>query len=224
MNLLCVGLNRLFSIIKIDSKCKKDFDIAISQTEAEMEVISDSEVQKEPSTDAANEQKEEFFDDGDDALPKMEPILRNTAQDVVYWKPAAEDEKYVYLNELSAIQAVAARHSVAEFLKPYLEKVYAVDKLKGITQEPKKNIWSSLFKRSKPKNKEISNQELIEAKIFGTDLHLLVEKYSVESTYGFGNTSLRIPILMQECISHLKRHGIIYLNRFNDGRDISKKW
>ncbi|KAJ3262301.1 hypothetical protein HK103_002715 [Boothiomyces macroporosus] len=148
--------------------------------------------------------REEFFDDEQPEVTPAQPYVQPFPQQQVQWQVIPENEDRstpVYLSDISGLISLPIRHSAAAALHPYIEKWIPLDKLEKIVNDvPKNTLWNKMFGRGKQKDKKRGA-----TKTFGVPLEDLIEDCGVETSIGFGPAPVRIPIIMDECISNMKR-------------------
>ncbi|KAJ2997024.1 hypothetical protein HDV02_005968 [Globomyces sp. JEL0801] len=184
------ALNRLFVILQIDE----------SQLLAPIQDPNPREsVAPIPDPFQKGDAEELFFDN--EETEHVPPVLKNLRHEQTVWKVEQDghDGKSMYLSDATALNLFAIRQNAAASLSKYLGSYFTVDKLLRIVDGKKSSIWSKMFKKSE--KKKIN-------RTFGTPLDILVEQYGTDSVFGFGPGTLRIPYLMQECISQLKRQDL----------------
>ena len=131
-----------------------------------------------------------------------------------------------FLSELSGLEHLAVRQLAALAMHPLVERYYSLDELMGFVEMRKRSMWSKVVGAIKkpPKTKgvykkcrilNIQNIQRMSANIwcltaegtFGVPLEILVERYGVESEFGPGSSSTRIPIMVDACIRALRKMG-----------------
>ncbi|KAJ3315969.1 hypothetical protein HDV04_000177 [Boothiomyces sp. JEL0838] len=196
ITLLCTALRSLFNILKIDEKqlLSINYDMNLSLPENNLEGRPRSS-------------REEFFDDEQPEVTPAQPYVQPFPQQQVQWQVIPENEDRstpVYLSDISGLISLPIRHSAAAALHPYIEKWIPFDKLEKIVNDvPKNTLWNKMFGRGKQKDKKKGA-----TKTFGVPLEDLIEDCGVETSIGFGPAPVRIPIIMDECISNMKRQDL----------------
>ncbi|KAI8900697.1 hypothetical protein BC833DRAFT_656075 [Globomyces pollinis-pini] len=204
LTFLCSALNRLFVILQIDE----------SQLLAPIQDPNPREsVAPIPDPFQKGDAEELFFDN--EETEHVPPVLKNLRHEQTVWKVEQDghDGKSMYLSDATALNLFAIRQNAAASLSKYLGSYFTVDKLLRIVDGKKSSIWSKMFKKSEKKKIH---------RTFGTPLDILVEQYGTDSVFGFGPGTLRIPYLMQECISQLKRQDLTIEGIFRKNGNIRR--
>ena len=137
-------------------------------------------------------------DDIGSSLIRQQTIRKNTQTGVKWNVSKNKDENFAYLTDISGLQAVSLRPAAALALTQY----FSESTLRGIADTPKKSIWPKMFRKNSKK------QQSKYEKSFGTPLQVLIQNRGTMSTDGYGMTAVRIPIIVQECISQLKQNDL----------------
>lgn len=104
-----------------------------------------------------------------------------------------------YFSELSALEYFIVRHVAVLSMQPLLEGEYTLEDLLGLIETRKQTFWGKVSRalRNEPKTKKKG--------IFGIPLETLVEREGAESTNGVGPGALRVPAIVDDCISAMKQ-------------------
>jgi hypothetical protein len=130
-----------------------------------------------------------------------------------------------YFSELTALEYFIVRHVAVLTMEPLLEGHFNQEELLDLIETKRPTFWSKFGKAFAPKQKMAKGSKTA---IFGVPLEQLLERDYEESTDGVGPGSLKIPSLVQECVSAMKTmdmsvEGVFRKNgnikRLNDVKD-----
>ena len=104
-----------------------------------------------------------------------------------------------FFSELSALEYFIVRHVAVLSMQPLLEGEYTLEDLLGLIETRKPTFWGKVSRalRNDGKSKKKG--------IFGIPLETLVEREGAESTNGVGPGALRVPAIVDDCISAMKQ-------------------
>ncbi|KAL2444235.1 Rho-type GTPase-activating protein 1 [Exophiala dermatitidis] len=104
-----------------------------------------------------------------------------------------------YFSELSALEYFIVRHVAVLSMQPLLEGEYTLEDLLGLIETRKQTFWGKVSRalRNDGKTKKKG--------IFGVPLETLVEREGAESTNGVGPGALRVPAIVDDCVSAMKQ-------------------
>lgn len=104
-----------------------------------------------------------------------------------------------YFSELSALEYFIVRHVAVLSMQPLLEGDYTLEDLLGLIETRKPTFWGKVSRalRNDGKTKKKG--------IFGVPLESLVEREGAESTNGVGPGALRVPTIVDDCVSAMKQ-------------------
>ena len=106
-----------------------------------------------------------------------------------------------YFSELSALEYFIVRHIAVLSMEPLLEGHYNLEDLLGLIESRKPTFWGKFGRAFKNDKARIGKKK----GVFGVSLDTLVEKDGVESTYGVGPGALRVPCIIDDCISAMRQ-------------------
>ncbi|KAF2214824.1 hypothetical protein CERZMDRAFT_66083 [Cercospora zeae-maydis SCOH1-5] len=130
-----------------------------------------------------------------------------------------------YFSELTALEYFIVRHVAVLSMEPLVEGHFNQEELLDLIETRKQNFWSKFGKAFQGKEKK---PRAAKNAIFGVPLEQVVERDYEESTDGVGPGSLKIPSLVQECVSAMKTmdmsvEGVFRKNgnikRLNDAKE-----
>ncbi|KJX95929.1 rho-GTPase-activating protein [Zymoseptoria brevis] len=135
-----------------------------------------------------------------------------------------------YFSELTALEYFIVRHVAVLSMEQLVEGHFNQEELLDLIETKRPTFWSKFGKAFQGKEKKSKGPKNA---IFGVPLELLLERDYEESTDGVGPGSLKVPSLVQECISAMKTmdmsvEGVFRKNgnikRLNDAKeDIDSK-
>ena len=123
------------------------------------------------------------------------PLDRHAFSDL----PPSRTKKY--FSELTALEYFIVRHVAVLSMEPLLQGHYNLEELLGLIETSKPTFWGKLgkaFKNDRPKGTKKRG-------VFGVSLDILVERDAVESTHGVGPGVLRVPGIIDDVISAMRR-------------------
>ncbi|KAI5370302.1 Putative Rho GTPase activation protein [Septoria linicola] len=106
-----------------------------------------------------------------------------------------------YFSELTALEYFIVRHVAVLSMEPLVEGHFNQEELLDLIETRKQNFWSKFGKAFQGKEKR---PRAAKNAIFGVPLEQVIERDYEESTDGVGPGSLKIPSLVQECVSAMK--------------------
>lgn len=104
-----------------------------------------------------------------------------------------------FFSELSALEYFIVRHVAVLSMQPLLEGDYTLEELLGLIETRKPTFWGKVSRALRNDNKTKKKG------IFGIPLEILVEREGAESTNGVGPGALRVPTIVDDCISAMKQ-------------------
>nr|POF26120.1 rho-type gtpase-activating protein 1 [Quercus suber] len=107
-----------------------------------------------------------------------------------------------YFSELTALEYFIVRHVAVLSMEPLLEGYFNQEELLDLIEAKRPKFWSKFGKAFQGKEKKPKSN--LKTTIFGIPLEQLLERDYEESTDGVGPGSLKIPALVQECLSAMK--------------------
>nr|POF12942.1 rho-type gtpase-activating protein 1 [Quercus suber] len=107
-----------------------------------------------------------------------------------------------YFSELTALEYFIVRHVAVLSMEPLLEGFFNQEELLELIEAKRPKFWTKFGKAFQGKEKKPKSN--LKTAIFGIPLEQLLERDYEESTDGVGPGSLKIPALVQECLSAMK--------------------
>lgn len=104
-----------------------------------------------------------------------------------------------YFSELSALEYFIVRHVAVLSMQPLLDGHFTLEELLGLIETRKSTFWGKVSRalRNDAKTKKKG--------VFGVPLESLCDREGAESTHGVGPGALRVPGIVDECISAMKQ-------------------
>ncbi|KAK4635237.1 Rho-type GTPase-activating protein 1 [Fulvia fulva] len=106
-----------------------------------------------------------------------------------------------YFSELTALEYFIVRHVAVLSMEPLLEGHFNQEELLELIESKRPTFWSKFGKAFQGKEKK---EKRPKTAIFGIPLDQIIERDYEESTDGVGPGSLKIPSLVQECITAMR--------------------
>ncbi|KXS93682.1 hypothetical protein AC578_8004 [Pseudocercospora eumusae] len=130
-----------------------------------------------------------------------------------------------YFSELTALEYFIVRHVAVLSMEPLLEGHFNQEELLDLIETKRPTFWSKFGKAFQGKEKKPKGAK---TQVFGVPLDQVLERDYEDSTDGVGPGSLKIPSVVQECISAMKTmdmsvEGVFRKNgnikRLNDAKE-----
>jgi hypothetical protein len=106
-----------------------------------------------------------------------------------------------YFSELSALEYFVVRHVAVITMQPLLEGHFTLEELLGLIESRKPTFWNKFGKAFKNDGRKGGKKK----GIFGVPLDSILERDGAESTDGVGPGTLRIPAIVDDCISSMRK-------------------
>ncbi|KZL69645.1 hypothetical protein CI238_00688 [Colletotrichum incanum] len=124
-----------------------------------------------------------------------------------------------YFSELSGLEYFIVRHLAVLTLAPAVEHEFSLDELLSFIELRKQpTFWKNLgkaFKNDRPKNVKKKG-------IFGVPLDVIIDKDGAESTDGVGPGTLKIPAIIDDLISSMRKMDLSVEGVFRKNGNIKK--
>ncbi|KAF9879844.1 rho GTPase activator [Colletotrichum karsti] len=124
-----------------------------------------------------------------------------------------------YFSELSGLEYFIVRHLAVLSLHPAVENEFTLDELLSFIESRKQpTFWKNLgkaFKNDRPKNAKKKG-------IFGVPLEIIIEKDGAESTDGVGPGALKIPAIIDDIISSMRKMDLSVEGVFRKNGNIKR--
>ncbi|KAM5356173.1 hypothetical protein ACJ41O_002819 [Fusarium nematophilum] len=125
-----------------------------------------------------------------------------------------------FFSELSGLEYFNVRHLAVLTMQPMIEQEFTLDELLGFIESRKQaTFWKNLgkaFKNDKSKN-------IKKKGVFGVPLEIIIERDGAESTDGVGPGTLRIPAVIDDIVSSMRKMDLSVEGVFRKNGNIKKQ-
>jgi hypothetical protein len=123
-----------------------------------------------------------------------------------------------YFSELSGLEYFIVRHLAVLTMQPMIENEFTIDELLTFIEQRKQaTFWKNLGKAFKNDKKATKKKG-----IFGVPLEVIIEKDGADSTDGVGPGTLRIPAVIDDIISSMRKMDLSVEGVFRKNGNIKK--
>ncbi|KAI9838635.1 MAG: hypothetical protein M1819_004949 [Sarea resinae] len=105
-----------------------------------------------------------------------------------------------YFSELSALEYFIVRHVAVLSMEPLVEGHFNLEELLGLIESRKPTFWGKFGKAFQKEARKAGKKK----GVFGVSLDALIEKDGAESTLGVGPGALRIPAIIDDCVTAMR--------------------
>lgn len=123
-----------------------------------------------------------------------------------------------YFSELSALEYFIVRHVAVLSMQPLLEGHFDLEELLGLIETRKPTFWNKFGKAFKPDARKGGKKK----GTFGVPLDILIERDGEDSSDGVGPGALRIPALVHDTISTMRRMDLSIEGVFRKNGNIKR--
>ena len=124
-----------------------------------------------------------------------------------------------YFSELSGLEYFIVRHLAVLTMQPMIEAEFTIEELLGFIESRKPaTFWNKFGKAFKNENKKSVKKK----GIFGVPLELIIERDGADSTDGVGPGTLRIPAIVDDIISAMRKMDLSVEGVFRKNGNIKK--
>ncbi|KAI9730159.1 MAG: hypothetical protein M1818_008253 [Claussenomyces sp. TS43310] len=123
-----------------------------------------------------------------------------------------------YFSELSALEYFTVRNLAVIAMQPLLEGHFTLDELLSLVEPRKPTFWDKFgkaFKGNAPKSGKKKG-------VFGVPLEIIIEKDGADSTDGIGPGALRIPALVEDAITTMRKMDLSVEGVFRKNGNIKR--
>ena len=106
-----------------------------------------------------------------------------------------------YFSELSALEYFIVRHIAVLSMQPLLEGHFNLEDLLGLIESRKPTFWGKFGRAFKNDKAKVGKKK----GVFGVSLDVLVERDGVDSTDGVGPGALRVPCVLDDTVSAMRK-------------------
>lgn len=124
-----------------------------------------------------------------------------------------------FFSELSSLEYFIVRHLAVLTMQPMIEPEFTLEELLGFIDTRKATFWKNLgkaFKNDKNKNPKKKG-------VFGVALDTIIERDGAESTDGVGPGTLKIPAIVDDIISSMRKMDLSVEGVFRKNGNIKKQ-
>lgn len=122
-----------------------------------------------------------------------------------------------YFSELSALEYFTVRNLAVIAMQPLLEGHFTLEELLGLIEPRKTTFWDKLGKTFKGPPKGGKKKG-----VFGVPLDVIMEKDGAESTDGIGPGALRIPAVVDDAITTMRKMDLSVEGVFRKNGNIKR--
>lgn len=124
-----------------------------------------------------------------------------------------------FFSELSGLEYFNVRHLAVLTMQPMIEQEFTLDELLSFIESRKQaTFWKNLGKAFKnDKNKSVKKKG-----VFGVPLEIIIERDGAESTDGVGPGTLRIPAVIDDIVSSMRKMDLSVEGVFRKNGNIKK--
>lgn len=123
-----------------------------------------------------------------------------------------------YFSELSALEYFVVRHVAVLTMQPLLEGHFTLEELLGLIESRKPTFWNKFGKAFKNDGRKSGKKK----GIFGVPLDSIIERDGAESTDGIGPGALRIPAIIDDCITTMRKMDLSIEGVFRKNGNIKR--
>lgn len=124
-----------------------------------------------------------------------------------------------YFSELSGLEYFIVRHLAVLTMLPMIEAEFSLDELLGFIESRKPaTFWNKFGKAFKNDNKKNVKKK----GIFGVPLEVIIERDGADSTDGVGPGTLRIPAIVDDIVSTMRKMDLSVEGVFRKNGNIKK--
>ncbi|KAF4985126.1 hypothetical protein FDECE_16800, partial [Fusarium decemcellulare] len=125
-----------------------------------------------------------------------------------------------FFSELSGLEYFNVRHLAVLTMQPMIEQEFSLDELLSFIESRKQaTFWKNLGKAFKnDKNKSVKKKG-----VFGVPLEIIIERDGAESTDGVGPGTLRIPAVIDDIVSSMRKMDLSVEGVFRKNGNIKKQ-
>lgn len=125
-----------------------------------------------------------------------------------------------YFSELSGLEYFNVRHLAVLTMQPMIEQEFSLDELLTFIESRKQpTFWKNIGKAFKnDKNKAVKKKG-----VFGVPLDIIIERDGADSTDGVGPGTLRIPAIVDDIVSSMRKMDLSVEGVFRKNGNIKKQ-
>jgi hypothetical protein len=123
-----------------------------------------------------------------------------------------------YFSELSALEYFIVRHVAVLSMQPLLEGHFTLEELLGLIESRKPTFWNKFGKAFKNDGRKAGKKK----GVFGVPLDTIIERDGADSTDGIGPGTLRIPAIIDDCITCMRKMDLSIEGVFRKNGNIKR--
>ena len=123
-----------------------------------------------------------------------------------------------YFSELSALEYFIVRHVAVIAMQPLLEGHFTMEELLNLIETRKATFWNKIGKTFKNDGKKGAKKK----GVFGVPLEVILDRDGAESTDGIGPGALRIPAIVDDAITTMRKMDLSVEGVFRKNGNIKR--
>jgi hypothetical protein len=123
-----------------------------------------------------------------------------------------------YFSELSALEYFIVRHVAVIAMQPMLEGHFTMEELLNLIETRKPTFWNKMGKAFKNDAKKGGKKK----GVFGVPLEVIIERDGADSTDGIGPGALRIPAIVDDAITTMRKMDLSVEGVFRKNGNIKR--
>jgi hypothetical protein len=132
--------------------------------------------------------------------------------------PQRRDVGKRYFSELSALEYFIVRHVAVIAMQPMLEGHFTMEELLNLIETRKPTFWNKMGKAFKNDNRKGGKKK----GVFGVPLEVIIERDGADSTDGIGPGALRIPAIVDDAITTMRKMDLSVEGVFRKNGNIKR--
>ncbi|KAF4635516.1 hypothetical protein G7Y89_g2572 [Cudoniella acicularis] len=123
-----------------------------------------------------------------------------------------------YFSELSALEYFIVRHVAVIAMQPMLEGHFTMEELLNLIETRKPTFWNKMGKAFKNDGKKGGKKK----GVFGVPLEIIIERDGADSTDGIGPGALRIPAIVDDAVTTMRKMDLSVEGVFRKNGNIKR--
>lgn len=123
-----------------------------------------------------------------------------------------------YFSELSALEYFIVRHVAVIAMQPMLEGHFTMEELLNLIETRKPTFWNKMGKAFKNDSKKVGKKK----GVFGVPLEIIIERDGADSTDGIGPGALRIPAIVDDAVTTMRKMDLSVEGIFRKNGNIKR--
>ncbi|KAI1003960.1 Rho-type GTPase-activating protein 1 [Podosphaera aphanis] len=132
--------------------------------------------------------------------------------------PHRRDGGKKYFSELSALEYFIVRHVAVIAMQPMLEGIFSMEELLNLIETRKPTFWNKMGKAFKNDGKKNGKKK----GVFGVPLETIIERDGADSTDGIGPGALRIPAIVDDAVTTMRKMDLSVEGIFRKNGNIKR--